>query len=107
MRDNRKMNNVVIDATQCMQGTNEKQADATPSVFKMKAITYAQLEQLEACDTQLELFKERFGEVLELTVETDPAIAAGFDIDWLANKVLTASNRREYKKATAAAWAEL
>ena len=72
----------------------------------MKTITYDQLKQLEACKAQLDLFRERFNEGLELTAETDPTIASGFNIGWLAGHVLNKVNFKEFDKISGAAWAE-
>ena len=72
----------------------------------MKTITYDQLKHLEACEAQLDLFRERFNEVLKLTAETDPTIASGFNVDWLAENVLNKANFKEFDKISDTAWAE-
>ena len=76
--------------------------------MKTKTITYQQLVDLEACDSQLALFKTVFGEQVVISPETLSEVlpkAAGFDIDWLAGRVLTNQARKAYEEARAQAWA--
>ena len=91
-------------------------------------ITYAQLRASGACRDQLALFKRKFGDSVEVTVQLAESVANEFDWDWAASKLLkaaawdeyyrvraaardeyyhvTAAARAECKRVTAAAWAE-
>ncbi len=91
-------------------------------------ITYAQLRASGACRDQLALFKRKFGDSVEVTVQLAESVANEFDWDWAASKLLkaaawdeyyrvraaardeyyhvTAAARAECERVTAAAWAE-
>ncbi len=69
-------------------------------------ITYDQLEALDACEEQLELFQSLFGEEVEVTREKVMTHAAKFEWDWAAEKLLPRKKLAEYNRVTAQAWAE-
>ena len=69
-------------------------------------ITYAQLRASGACRDQLALFKRKFGDSVEVTVQLAESVANEFDWDWVASKLLKAPAWDEYYRVTAAAWDE-
>ena len=69
-------------------------------------ITYAQLRASGACRDQLALFKRKFGDSVEVTVQLAESVANEFDWDWVASKLLKAPAWDEYERVTAAAWDE-
>ena len=69
-------------------------------------ITYAQLRASGACRDQLALFKRKFGDSVEVTVQLAESVANEFDWDWVASKLLKAPAWDEYKRVKAAARAE-
>lgn len=50
----------------------------------MKTITVEQLEDADACESQVELFREKFGGFVELTEELCVQHAQEFDFGWAA-----------------------
>ena len=71
-----------------------------------KTITLAQLTKLNACNSQVRLFKELFGNKVKLTEELCIKHSGDFDFDWAANKLFTAPAWAEYERVTAPALAE-
>ena len=69
-------------------------------------ITYEQLESLDACEDQLNLFQSLFGEEVEVTRELVITHADKFDWDWAAEKLLPRKKSAEYERVRAPAWAE-
>ena len=69
----------------------------------MAKITYQQLQDLNACSKQLQLFKELFGDSVELTESVVLEHGHKFDIEWFAFKILLLA---EYNKQVAPLWAE-
>ena len=69
-------------------------------------ITYKQLQALDACDNQLELFQSLFGEEVEVTRELIMKHADKFDWNWAAEKLLPRKRWAEYKRVKAQALAE-
>ena len=63
-------------------------------------ITKKMLEEKDACNQQVKLFEEVFGDSVDLTkVSIEDAIK--FDINWAANNFLEATALEEYKKIQA------
>ena len=77
--------------------------------MKYPPITYNLLKEKNACQDQLDLFKQHIGliEPIPLTTETIQKFSQDFDIDWAADHLLDAVDRKEYHKAKDTAWAEL
>ena len=71
-----------------------------------KTITYTQLQTLGACENQLELFKQLFGDEVKLTLEVVKEHGHKFDIQWAANMLLSKEALAEYKRVRDAALAE-
>jgi hypothetical protein len=72
-----------------------------------KAITLDWLKSQYACEDQLKIFVETFGESAELNeVNAAKAIESNLDLDWLAVHILTTSALADYERVTATAWAE-
>lgn len=68
-------------------------------------VTLEQLEDLEACEKQREIFARLFPEGrVEVTVELCVRHASEFDWDWAVDALLTASARNAYHEAIASAW---
>ena len=59
-------------------------------------ITLRQLKKLGACDGQVNLFKETFGDEVEITEAVVKEHGAKFNSDWLADKVLTPAQLADY-----------
>ena len=59
-------------------------------------ITLRQLKKLGVCTKQVELFKELFGTEVVLTEEVVKAHGAKFDVDWLAENVLSREKYADY-----------
>ena len=72
----------------------------------MKKITYEQLVLHKACAPQLELFKETFGDAVEVTEELAVQYAQVFDFGWAAHHLLSDTARAEYYKVRDLALAE-
>ena len=70
-------------------------------------ITKRQLQRLQACTEQVNLFATEWPEGCEVSEQNAlRAIELGLDIDWLAKNVLTGDKLAEYEKVCAPAWAE-
>lgn len=72
----------------------------------MKPITLKMLRDLEACQDQVDLFEETFGQSVTLTKAIVNQHAGKFDICWFASQVLKGPALAEYKKVQGPAWAE-
>ena len=72
--------------------------------MKSRMITLAQLVEHRACESKRDLFKELFGDKVEITVELCIAVADKFDFSWAANNLLSASARKLYDETCAPAW---
>ena len=71
-----------------------------------KLITHKQLEDKQACEDQLELFKHLFGDEVKLTLEVVKEHGHKFDIQWAANMLLSKEALAEYERVRDAALAE-
>ena len=72
-----------------------------------KIITAKQLQDLNARRSQVVLFRELFGEQVEVTVALCESMSDQFDFDWAAANLLTdASTREEFKRVCDPASAE-
>ena len=80
-------------------------------------LTANDLEKANACHSQIDLFREHFGDGGTVTLAKVRKVAALFDWDWAAEHLLSpkswaeyrralASALAEYNRATASAWAE-
>ncbi len=79
--------------------------------MKNLVITAKQLEAMKACEKQIRIFREKFGESVSFTSEaeakeTAAIFAAVFDFDWAAKNMLREEAWAEYERATGAALAE-
>jgi hypothetical protein len=75
--------------------------------MKSKILKLATLIELHACTSQTDLFKERFGESVEITETLCEGVATLFDFDWAARNLLTAPAWAEYQRVRALAFAKL
>ena len=66
-------------------------------------LTLAHLKSLGACEDQVELFESRFGESVELTKELMIEQSKDFDLDWLADEILSTDDLKAYDEAIASA----
>jgi len=80
-------------------------------------LTANDLEKAHACQLQIWLFREHFGDGGTVTLAKVRKVAALFDWDWAAEHLLSRKSLAEYKRvrasalagydrATASAWAE-
>ena len=67
-------------------------------------ITLKQLRAAGACADQRELFKEKFGDYVDVTAALCLEHAEDFDWDWAADNLLPRPARRAFNKAEDAAW---
>ena len=67
----------------------------------MKIVTLQQLKDYKACDRQVELFEKYFGNSVVLTKRIIKKYCSKFDIDWLANEVLSDPLWKQYEDAVA------
>jgi hypothetical protein len=74
--------------------------------MKKVYITLQQLRKLNACSGQVQLFKDMFGERVEVSLANDKAYGHLFDINWLVGKLLNASYLTEYKRVRASDYVE-
>lgn len=68
--------------------------------MKSKEIKLQTLIGLNACKDQVDLFKEIFGDSVELTEELAKEIGSKFDIDWAVKNLLIAQAKTSYFKST-------
>ena len=69
-------------------------------------IILRQLKKLGVCTKQMELFKELFGTEVVLTEEVVKAHGAKFDVDWLAENVLSREKYADYEAKRAPLYAD-
>ena len=75
-------------------------------------VTASLLESLHACFGQVAAFRSAFPRGLTIKGSSPPAdkidriVSAGLDVDWFAERVLTASALAEYQRVRASAYAE-
>ena len=70
-------------------------------------ITLRNLKAKGACEEQVALFKETFGQSVEVTEETcDKAVKAGIDFNWASANLLSRTQLAEYQRIEGPAWAE-
>jgi hypothetical protein len=68
-----------------------------------RTLTLQTLNDKKACTGQLLLFKQLFGESVEISESACILVADKFDWNWAANKLLSTSARKAYYEATASA----
>ena len=68
-------------------------------------LTVRQLMDAGACNEQVEHFRERFGDEIEVTEALAIEHASEFDFGWAAEHLLTAQALAEYERVRAPAWA--
>ena len=68
-------------------------------------ITKQMLIDADACQNQVDLFGETFGDSVVVTIKRAEKVSALFEWDWAA-RLLDAQARAEYERVTAPAWAE-
>ena len=66
-------------------------------------ITIQQLINKDACQSQVDKFRELFGESVDVTPELCLSVASEFDWDWAARNFLSAAALKLYKETRAAA----
>lgn len=69
-------------------------------------LSIKRLKEIHACRPQVALFRELFGEAVEVTETTCIAVVDKFDWDWAAVKLLDATAWEEYNRIHDAAWEE-
>ena len=70
-------------------------------------ITLRNLKAKGACEEQVALFKETFGQSVEVTEETcDKAVKAGLDFNWASANLLSRTQLAEYDRVQGLARAE-
>ena len=69
--------------------------------MKSKTIKLETLIKLDACENQVDLFRETFGESVELTEAVAKEFASKFDIHWAANNLLNEEQSKTYEEANA------
>ena len=76
----------------------------------MKKITLQQLKDLDACQDQVDLFADTFGDEVIIKSEKHARKLADkypeFDYGWIAVNMLSEAARAEYKEVRGPAWAE-
>jgi hypothetical protein len=72
----------------------------------MRTLKLSQLIAANACQWQVDKFRARFGEFVEVTRELCESVANEFDFDWAAANLLSAPARAKYKRVAAPAWAD-
>lgn len=70
----------------------------------MRTLTLKQLTYAGACEGQVELFRERFGESVKVTEELCRSVAGEFDWGWAARCLLSRAAQDTYDAAEATAW---
>ena len=68
-----------------------------------KIIKLSTLIEKQACQEQVDLFRQLFGEQVELTAELAVKYANRFNVSWCVDKLLTASAQKAYAEAVAPA----
>ena len=71
-----------------------------------RILTTRQLIDRGACNEQVEAFRSRFGESVEVTPELCESVVAVFDWVWAASNLLSARAYAEYQRVRAAARAK-
>ena len=72
-----------------------------------RTVTVEQLQDLDACPEQVQLFFETFGPRAEVTPDTlARALAVDLNLGWLARRVLSPPVLASLTRTTDAAWAE-
>ena len=66
-----------------------------------RKITLSQLRKAHACMPQVSLFKETFGEEVEVSAELALKYASKFDFSWAAGHLLSRKGREAYDAAKA------
>ena len=69
--------------------------------MKSKTIKLETLIKLNACQNQVDLFKETFGESVELSEAIAKEFGSKFDINWAANNLLNEEQLNAYQEAKA------
>ena len=59
-----------------------------------------------ACTAQVQLFRQTFGESVEITPALCESVAAQFDWTWASNNLLTPAAYAEYERVQGPAYAE-
>ena len=69
--------------------------------MKSKTIKLETLIKLNACQNQVDLFKETFGDSVELTEALAKEFCSKFNIDWAAHNLLNEEQLNAYEEAKA------
>ncbi|MGL5008598.1 MAG: hypothetical protein ACRC6I_01845 [Paracoccaceae bacterium] len=70
----------------------------------MTPITADRLIALNACKTQVDVFRKLFPEGAPLTIEAAVSVAEHFDWNWAATKLLSVNGLKAYREAEAPLW---
>ena len=71
---------------------------------KSRILTLQQLRDVRACDEQVELFKQHFGDSVRVTVARAKKFSTVFNFDFAARHFLSTAARKVYEDTRAAAW---
>ena len=71
-----------------------------------KTLTLAKLKELNACQSQVDLFERKFGSSVRVTQKLCASVAGEFDFIWAARHLLSAPAWAECDRVTAPARAE-
>ena len=69
-------------------------------------LTRKDLRAADACDKQVKLFEQHFGDGGTVTLAKVRKVASLFDWNWAARYLLSPARRAECNRVTASAWAE-
>jgi hypothetical protein len=69
-------------------------------------LTLQQLKNKRACQGQVDLFRQTFGESVEITPALCESVAARFDWNWASANLLTPAASAEYERIQGPAYAE-
>jgi hypothetical protein len=69
-----------------------------------KVITLQQLKEFNACKSQRILFKENFGDSVEISQELCVKFAQHFQFTWAAAALLSAKNYAKFRKLREKSW---
>ena len=72
----------------------------------MTTITVRQLIDAGACKPEVNIFRWRYGDSVEVTEEAAAAVANDFDWDWAAKNFLTLDAYPKYHRVSEHAWEE-
>ena len=73
---------------------------------RARTLTLQTLIDKDACQSQVDLFRQHFGPSVEVTEALCVKHARAFDWPWAARNLLSVSAEADYERVRAAAWAD-